>query len=161
MEMNYIVRELELKQTAVFDVLELYKLIKNWVKENKYSLFEREYENIKKELLSTKIKLEASKKIDEYTRYVIGIKFNIMDYEEAEVKNKKLVKGEIRFLFESHVDTDYEDRLENRPIRKFLRAIYDRLIARDKYEKYEKELKDDTYNLYNEIKAFLNLYKLK
>ena len=79
------------------------------------------------ELLSTKIKLEASKKIDEYTRYVIGIKFNIMDYEEAEVKNKKLVKGEIRFSFESHVDTDYEDRLENKPIRKFLRGLRTRL----------------------------------
>ena len=160
-ETDYIIRELALKQTAVFDVLELYKLLKNSLKERGYTLYEREYENIKKELLTTKIKLEGNKKIDEYATFGIRVKIKIDNYEDFEIKNKKLTKGGIEFSFETVIYTDYEERLENKPIRKFLRAVYDKFIARDKYAKYEQEVKEDTYAIYNELKAYLNLYKLR
>ena len=160
-ETDYIIRELALKQTAVFDVLELYKLLKNSLKERGYTLYEREYENIKKELLTTKIKFEGNKKVDEYSMFAIRVKIKVDNYEDIEIKNKKLTKGEIEFSFETVIYTDYEERFENRPIRKFLRAVYDKFIARDKYARYEQEVKEDTYAVYNELKAYLNLYKLK
>ncbi|MEW6062797.1 MAG: hypothetical protein AB1571_00290 [Nanoarchaeota archaeon] len=156
-EIDYVVRELILSQKAAVDIISLYRVFKNWFKNNRYDLLEREYENIKQEALSTKIKFDANKSLDEYTKANIRVTLSIKDYEES----GRVVKGAVELKFESSLNIDYEERYENRPLIKFFRALYDKIIAREKFSGYEEEVKNDTYSLYNEIKAFLNLHRLK
>jgi len=156
-EIDYVVREIKLSQRAAIDIFELYKTLKNWFKNHRYSLFEREYENIRQEVLSTKIKFEANRILDEYTRGIIRVTLSIKDYEES----GRAIKGTVELSFDSSLNIDYEERYEERPLAKFFRAVYDKIIAREKFLGYEEEIKKDTYALYNEIKAFLNLHRMK
>ena len=160
-EIDYVVRNLELRYSGVFNLLEVYKIIKDFFKDNGYLLMEREHEEKRKELKGTKIKFEASKKVDDYNKLVIRTRVDAGDYEDVDVKNKRLAKGSLTISFDTYIERDYEGYYENKPLRKFLRVIYDRYIVGAKHEKYEKELKDEVYELYNELKEFLNLYKFK
>ena len=44
---------------------------------------------------------------------------------------------------------------------KFLREVYDKFIIRRRLEDYEEQIHDEVYELMNEVKAFLNLYKFQ
>jgi hypothetical protein len=163
-ELDYVIREgdLVIKQKATFNLLELYNTIKSWFKLNKYTLFEKKYEDtIKEESRYSKIKFVSSKKIDDYTKFRIDIGLDISNYKTIESKKNRLVEGTVTIKFESYLDSDYEERWENNPFYKFFRGIFDKIISQDKFSKYEEELREETYELYDKIKAFLNIVRFQ
>jgi hypothetical protein len=159
-EIDYVVRDLKISQKAQFNMVELYRTLKSWLEINRYIFYERLYEDVlKKNEKSVKIKWEGHKYIDDYTKFVISISLKLTDYEIIETKKEKLVDGKISISFEATIETDYEEKWEKRPIWVFIRALSDKYFTNKKRKKFEKELKDDTYDLYNKTKTFLNLYK--
>jgi len=162
MEIEHVVKELSLSQKAQFNLVELYRTLKHWFEINGYSFFEREYEDlIKSGKKNVTIKWEGSKNIDDYSKFYIFIKFNIKNYELVDTPKEKLIEGSLKLSFWSDILTDYEYKWENKPIWKFLRGVSDKFFTDKKRKFYEAELKNETYNLFNKAKSFLNLYKFR
>ncbi len=157
-EKDIIVPKLVLKAVTVFDIKAFYKILKNWFSEFGYNVKEEEFTSVINE--GTEIKWEASRFVDDYTKFIIKttIKFNNVKY--VETKKGKMTQAEVNVKLVSLIESDYQERWE-KPTTKFLRGVYDKFIQSDKVGDYRKELINDTNNVFNEIKAYLNLQKLR
>lgn len=161
-EIDYVIREIKVGQEAVFNLAELYKYIKDWFTKHRYVFFEKEYlEFLKEGGKSASIKWQAKRKIDDYIRFNIEARIRFKDLKEVRGKKVNLVKGGVSFKFESFLEKDYEDNWEANFLTKFMRSIYDKLIIKDKIERLQEELKEETYDVFNEVKAFLKLHQYK
>ena len=159
-EIDYIVPELTAVKEGIIDLQELYSLMKKHLAERRYDLTEKRHE-IKETSNALEIKWEASKRVDDYTRFNIEVSVKGSDIKEVKLKKIKALSGNFKIKFESYLKKDYEDVFENRPIMKFFRTLYDNFVIKSKFDKYSDELKNETYALYNETKAFLNIKKFE
>ncbi len=156
-EIDYIILGIKVEKKAIFNMADLYKVMKKWFLDNNYEFIEKEYIDIAKTNLS--IKWVAEKKIDDYTKFVIEVRIKTQGLKIVTVKHKKSNKGKISAKFESYLEKDYEDSWETNPISKFLRSIYDKFALKSKFDQYSGQLKEETYAVFNETKAYLNLHK--
>jgi hypothetical protein len=72
-----------------------------------------------------------------------------------------MVEGDLKMAFEADLETDYEEKWEKNAIFKFFRAISDKYLTTSKMEKYENELKEDTHDIFNRTKSYINLQKFR
>lgn len=158
-EIDYVIHELNLGFSGIVNLKELYDLVRSWFNERDFFVMEKEREGSETESGdSFYTKFEASKKVEEYTKYVIKVKIKANGLKET--SEKYVYLGEYNISLESYLEKDYEDRFENRPIIKIFRGIYEKLVEKSRFNKYESELRNLTNAIYNEIKAFLNLSKV-
>ena len=99
--------------------------------------------------------------MDDYTKIEIKAEIDLKDYEIIEGKSEKLTNGKLNLKFKSMMVTDYEERWDKKPFLKLLRAISDKYFMANKFSVYKKEIKNDTYDVYNKTKSFLNLQKFR
>ncbi len=156
-EIDYIILGISIEEKAIFNMGDLYKVMKKWFLNNKYDFIEKEYIDIEKKDIA--IKWVAEKKVDDYTKFAIEVRIKTKGLKSVEIKNKKSNKGRITVKYESYLEKDYEDNWESNPMSKFLRSIYDKFILKSKFEGYSKELKEETYAVFNETKTYLGLHK--
>jgi len=160
-ELSNVLQE-ELKHKGFFNFTELYIFCFQWLKDEGYKISEDRYEEKltgnEKEI---KIKWTAKKKISDYFRNQIELKWHILRMTDAEVeidgKKEKTNKGEVGIKFAVDLARDYEERWENTPTLKFLRGIYDKYVVRTTREEYEERLKARAEFFIDQIKAFLTL----
>lgn len=158
-EVDYVVREITLNYSGILNLKELYSLIRNWFNEKGFFVMEKENEGSDNENGSNfYTKFEAFRKVEEYTKYMIEIKIKAKSLNETNEQYN--YQGEYEIDFESYLEKDYEDKYENKPFLKIFKGLYEKVIEKSRFNKYETELKDLTYSAYNEVKAFLNLEKV-
>ena len=165
-EKDIIAKDLKIKHQAIFDLGELYKIMFRWFAQHNYDFQEKEY--MEKALPNDSKQLEIAwfgrRKISDYIRFHIDVKFLIIGLKSTEVEidsiKKKLDSGSLEMRFSAYIEKDYEDKWVNPPM-KFLREVYDKFIIRRRLEDYEEQIHDEVYELMNEVKAFLNLYKFQ
>ena len=71
----------------------------------------------------------------------------------------KMNQGKIKIRFIGYLVTDYEGKWEGKPYFYFLRAVMDKFVYRVTADKYESAVAEDVMHLYQNVKAFLNLYR--
>lgn len=161
-ETDSVLKEIKLSKDGVFDLDSLYKLIKEWIDFHKYDFYERNYTDISKgDAKDIKVKFESEKKFDPYVKYKIDISLSVKDHRIvlSADKKKKLVKGNLSIGIEANIESDFGENWEGKPMKKFVRGLYDKFIDGDKRAKMQEELKEEAYSLFNELKAFLNLQR--
>lgn len=160
-EIDYVIPALRVSQEAIIEFNELYKMMKKWFDDHGYDFFEKEYLDTQEEDYSTSnsIKWEAEKKIDDYTKFHIEVRIKCSDIKEVIKKDKKAVKGMIAIKFESFLEKDYEDNWEKNFMLKFTREVYDKFLLKGKFERQANDLKEETYDIFNQTKSFLRLYR--
>lgn len=163
-ETQIIVDGLSLGYEGLFSVHELYMLIDKFFRDHMYD--KRETQNMEKVEPHGKyieLELQPYRKMTDYIRFVIRIRikmFNIKDVEiEKDGHKVKLKKGKVNIVFDGFLETDYEGRWEGKPSYVFIRTVFDKFIYKMYTNKFEAQLNEDVYTLYNQIKAFLNLYR--
>ena len=152
----------KLKQKGHWNYVDLYNLCFDWLKDHNYNLTEKLYnEKISgfgKEII---LEWEASKKVTDYFKYKITLKWHILGMKDAEVEveGKKINtnKGEVGIEFKGEIIRDYEKRWEDQPRWKFLRSIYEKYIIRESITEYEDDLEDDVKEMIEDVKAFLQI----
>ncbi len=160
-EIDYVAKDVKVSQEAVFNMSELYRFIKNWFIQHRYFFFEKEYlEFLKEGGKSASIKWTANRKMDDYTKFHIEVRIRFKDLKTVKTNKGMLNKGEVSFKFEAYLEKDYENNWEANFFTKFLRGVYDKFIIRGKLERYSAELLDEMYDVYNEVKAYLNICKV-
>ena len=158
-EIDYVVREISLNYSGIVNLNELYNLIRSWFNERGFFLMEKESEGSEEESGNNfYTKFEAFKKVEESTKYFIVVKIKSKSLKET--SEQQSYQGNFNIIFQSYLEKDYEDKYENKPMLKFFREIYGKLVAKSRFNKYESQLYDFTHEFYNEVKAFLNLAKL-
>jgi hypothetical protein len=150
---------------GLFSVKELYALIEDWVNSKGYLPVETSIEEVVEP--SGKVitaKLEPFKKLTDYAKAIIKIDIMIADCKEVEItrgdKKQKLNKGKVIIEIQSILETDYEHRWEMKPWLYVLRTIFEKYIYTPFLGGYKNAIREDTDHLKDQIKAFLNLYKL-
>lgn len=156
-EVDYVIPELKLTKEGVFDLKEVYNLMKEFLLQRRYDVTEKE--NSFNEVGSLKIKWEGEKKVDDYTKFMIEVTVNGSGIKDVELKKKKALSGKFSIKFESYLKKDYEDTWDQRPLPKFFREIYDKFVIGSKFNRYTKDLKEETYALYNEVKSYIGVGK--
>jgi len=154
--------EQKVKHKGFFDFRELYNFCYEWLKDEHFNVAEEEYtekiSSIGKEIV---IKWTAKKKISDYFRQVVSLKWHIIGMADAEVevsgKKQKTNKGDLKIEIKAELERDYEKRWEDKPLNKFFRGIYDRYIIRTTIDEYETRLIEKSDSYYNQIKSFLVL----
>ena len=164
-EKTTIVEKEAIRYDGLFSVKDLYKLIDDWVNEKGYMPVESFIEEtVEKEGKVITVKLEPFKKLTDYAKAVIKIDIMISDCKEVEVKKEgktqKLNKGNVLIEIKSLLETDYEHRWEMKPWLYVLRTIFEKYIYTPFLSGFKGAIREDTDHLKDQIKAFLNLYKL-
>jgi hypothetical protein len=151
-----------MKHTGIWNFRDLYNFCFLWFKEEGYNVEETLYNE---KILATGkeivIKWKVWKKVSDYFKNVIEIKWKILGMQDVEIeKNGKKLKsnsGETEFKVDGFLERDYEQRWEVNPTYKFFRGIYDKYITRETREQYEDKLTAKCVSFVGDTKAFLNL----
>ena len=157
---------LELTYEGLFDLRELLKTIDGLIKQKGYVKGEkRRAELVRAAGREFSIELRPVKKKTDYFVLMVKMRVSITDMTDVEVVKDDIRtimnKGSINILFDAWTTTDYEFQWQQKPLFYFFRNLFERVIYKFHVDRYADELMDDTHFLYNNIKAFLNMGKLK
>src|SRR3989338_5678222 len=149
------------KYKGNFNYSDLYTFCYNWLKDEGYLIKEKEYVEKISGAKEIKIEWEAFKKISDYYKNTIVVKWHILQLTDVEVeengKKIKTNKGDLKMTFEGVLEKDYEENWEKTAFWKMMRGIYDKYIIRTTTDEYEVRLIQKTESYIEEVKAFLDL----
>ena len=100
----------------------------------------------------------AFKKIDDYVKCSITVKFLILRYNEVEVDGKTLGSGLATIKFTAKMDKDWKDKFGNKGFKNMLREIYEKYIIPDKLLSREVQIYKETVDVMNAAKAVMEMY---
>ena len=154
-----IVKPAQISYQGVFDFKELLNVIKEFFKRHDYDLSEKNYNTSTGEgnAKNTIVLWEFDRKVDDYNQVFARLKFELMNYKEGYVDSKKIVDGNIIITMEAEVQRDYDIKWKNAPIKRFVRALYDRYIDEPKNDRIFDEGKKLIENLKKDIKQYLHI----
>ncbi|MFH1500368.1 MAG: hypothetical protein ABIE22_00280 [archaeon] len=152
----------KLKCSTIFDYKETYKFIYNMLVDMEYFIVEKRYdEKIMPEGKEVEIEWEAKRKISDYFRFILKLKWRVVKLVEVEVeengKRKKMNKADLEIKISATIEKDYEHRWQNNPFTKFMRGLYDKFIIRGRIEMYEDKIFSEAEEVIAQAKAFLSL----
>lgn len=157
-----LIDNMKISQDSIFAMGELYKMIFKWLEAYNYEFHETEYqEETKPTGKNVKIYWTAEKKIDAYVMFVIDVGMFVLNMTDAEIERGGLKlksnKASIEFRISAYMRKDYSDTWKNLHL---FHYMYDKVIIKNRMERYGGELYGEANKLIDEIKAFLNLHKL-
>ena len=152
-----------IKDKGVFDMKELYKVMKRWLDMQGYG---DETKNFKEELYVERIKGDAKqlevrwraeKMAGDYFSNIITIKILVLAMKnvEIEIEGKKIptYKSELRIDIKSVLVKDRQGKFKS----DFFRKIYENTLVRDRLDNYWGYFYGKTNSFINEIKTYLEL----
>jgi hypothetical protein len=152
----------KLNQVGFWDYVEVYTMLFNWLKDHGYALSEDMY----KEKLSgggkeVIINWSAKRMVTDYFLYEITLSWHILGMKDAETeidgKKTKMNKGELEIDIKASIINDYEQKWTDKPLNRFMRAIYEKYIIRTTVDEYEETLEEEVQDMINDLKAFLRI----
>ena len=165
-ELKILIDEESLDYEGLFNLLELYSIIDDYLKLKGYDKFERKNEeSVYPEGKHIHIIIDPEKWHTDYVRKVLKIEITMRDVKEVEtVVDKQKIRinqGKIQMLYTGILQTDWEGRWEQKPIYHFLRIIFEKYVFKGQTKDYEAEIVGDVNELMSKVGSFLNLYRFK
>jgi len=154
----------KIKSKGTYNLEEFYVEIKNWFEHMGYTWYELEYKQVINRDNSKNLEIlwEAVKKIDEYVTFKIKLNMNITGINDAEVKldtgaTVKRQKCTIELKSGAWIEKDLK-MFDKMFIGKYLPQLYEILI-RDRLKDQKETLYLEAHKLYDELKAFMMIYR--
>jgi len=153
----------KVKHGGLFPFSDFYRFCYEYLSEETgLSLVEDQYvEKIKGESKDIDVVWTGSRKITDYFKFSMKVKFRIIGMTNVEVTQdgvkKKLNKGNIEVKISSTLVRDYQGKFEQNAFQKFLRAIYEKWVIPSRVSQYEDKLAGDSDNFLSQVKAYLDL----
>jgi hypothetical protein len=153
--------ESTIKNKGYWKFSDVYSMLYDFLKNEGYSVNESSYKESSGDSKDIDIEWEASKKVTDYFKYVIAIKWAITGMTDVEVeideKVKKMNKGDLKIKVTATFVKDYDSKWEDKPHHKFLRGLYEKYIINSSIDEYKGKLSKEAAGLVDELKAFLKL----
>lgn len=164
MERKIVVDSLRLSYQGIFNMNEFYLMMDKWHRERGYDKFEKKnYEHVYKDGRQIEIEIEPWKKITDYAKMSMKVTILVTGLKDIVVKkdgrDAKMQQGKLLINFMGYMDTDYENRWDNKPYFFFLRAVFDMYVYKINQEKYEAAVAEEVQHLYNLMKSYLNMQR--
>jgi hypothetical protein len=149
---------------GIFSIHGLYQVIDKWLTDKNYDKFDKVHtEVIKPDGKYIDIELEPDRNLDDYTKYVIRVRLFCSHLKDVTVdidgKKQKLNEGKVVVILDSWVKTDWQDRMESKPLYHIIRSVYNKYIFKGEAAQNVKHLREETLFLQQTIGNYLNLWK--
>ena len=163
-EKKLVVDQMKITYEGIFDLNGLYRTIDSWFYEKGYDKYEKKnYEQVLPTGKDIEIELLPWKKTTDYFQHILRIRMKFVNVKDVEVEKKgvklKLQQGKIMMIFDAYLESDYEQKWSKTPMLFFLRTLYDKYIFKKYFEKQEKWLTNDLFQMHGKIQQFLNLHR--
>jgi len=158
-ETDRVVAPIKINYEGNLDFNEIYHLIKKFFNDKKYDINEKTHDY--SDSGSFKVKWEAKHHFNDYTQFQIEISVKGSNAKKIKLNKKDAFSGKFTVEIESKINKDRQDYYEGEPIIKFFRELFDYTVKGAEMGKLNNQVKDETYALFDEIKAYLGLQKLK
>ncbi len=157
-----------ISNSLVYDQKEFYNYLKRWFSLRSYDINEGSYTE---KILANGKKLYSfvwmnDKRVDDYTKFVIGLDFSAevenIQIELHDGKKKTAQKGTITLKFTSFIekDADLEWTIGKKTAyRAIFMEIYDKIIAKGKWARYQTNLGKDFNALMGDVKTYLKMHR--
>src|SRR3989344_3783873 len=99
----------------------------------------------------------TEKKYNDYIKNHIDVSFEVRDAEEVKAKKKNTYQCSLKEKVKGYIEKDYEERWHWNPFVFFIREVMDRFGNRNAMDRCGNEIKDESRNLINDLKAYLNV----
>tara|TARA_Y100000034_G_scaffold134864_1_gene204599 strand:+ start:5364 stop:5864 length:501 start_codon:yes stop_codon:yes gene_type:complete len=160
-EKDVIIKE-KMKYSGFGNFKEIYQYAHDWLKGEEFQIAEDKYdEKVTGDSKDLEIVWKVSKKLTDYFKMELKIKFKVIGMTDVEVQidGKKKKMNEFRF-FEVHLSgilvKDYQSQWKT-PSFRFLKELYDKFIIPKRTETMEEKVEKITIDFKDEIKAILEL----
>lgn len=161
MEKDVLIKT-KIKHNGVFDFKGIYKILFDWIVKMNYDINEKSYkEAIGSTGKELEIEWEAVRKVSDYFRYQLDVRWHILNMNTVEVEidgvKQKMNKGQFELEVKCTIIKDYENRWEKRPLLKFLRTFYDKYLIKERMDMFEGKLIGEMEEFVAQAKSFLAL----
>ena len=161
-EKDTIIKE-KVKYAGLGNFKDAYKYAYEWLKDRSFSVIEESYsEKISGNSKDIEVSWAANKKITDYFKITLGLKWRVMGMTDVEVeidgKKKNMNKfAELTIELKGVLEKDYNSKWENTPINRFLRDTYHKFVIPARTEQKEGEVMAVVQDFKEEMKAFFDL----
>lgn len=152
----------------VYDQKELYNFLRKWFSLRGYDPEETDYTE---KILAEGKKLYsfqwvAKKRVDDYTKFVFSVDFKA-EAENVEVelhdgKKKTAQKGAVTIKVANFIEKDIESEWalsKKTAYQTLFREIYDKMVAKGKWSRYQSDLGKDSAAIIGDIKTYLKTHR--
>jgi hypothetical protein len=153
-----------IKYNGIFSFHEFYKFCYDWLKEETGfdKLIEDKYEEkIIGESKKIIVEWTCEKKITDYFRFDVKLKFNIEGLVNVEINKGgakiSTNKGSVKITMKGILVRDYEGKFERNALNKFLRSIYEKWVIVSRIREFEDKIATDCDEFLSQAKAYLAL----
>lgn len=163
---EYAILDDYVNYTGPLEIQEFYALLDHFFRNNHYDKNEKKhYEKRTEDERYIEMLLEPFKTVANEVKLKIYLEIYMRNIKDIEykVKGKKrtVQQADMSIRFRAFVIKTYPSVWEIRPFLFFIRVFIDRMIYNTHFSHFSKEVANDTLNLKNNIKNFLNLYQRK
>ena len=159
-----LINNRQLNYKGIFRVDELFSTINRALEERNYDKREKKSEELITEAgRKTYLELRPFKEASNFITLMIKIKINLDNVtevlEEIKGERKTFQQGNVNFVFDAWVLTDYNNRWGMKPWFYFLKGLVNKFLLKNKIEEQAPgTLAADTAYIYARIKKLLNSY---
>ena len=153
----------KIKYTGVFSFQDFYQFCYDWlIEEFELLVIEDKYiEKIEGDSKKVDIEWTGVKKVTDYFRYAVKVKFKIIGLKKVEVQRdgvkEKMNEGVIEVKVSSTLIRDWQGKFESNGFQKFLRTIYDKWVIPSRIDQVEGKLIGDSNEFLEQAKAYLDM----
>jgi len=161
-ETNTIIKE-SVKYTGLGDLKEFYKYAYSWLIEDGFNMIEEKYtEKVSGNSKDIEIVWKGTKKVSDYFKSIIEIKWTIFGMTDVEVeidgKKKKMNQFvELKIDVKGILEKDYDSKWEKARFYKFWKDVYHKYVIPGTTYEREIEIKEVCQSFKEEMKAYLDL----
>lgn len=162
---TFLVDKHRMQYEGIFIIQDLYQLIDEYFEEKGYDKRESKNAEVVRDdgVRFIDLQFEPWKKVTDYAKVAIKVRVIMDNVRDIEIEKDGVKvhahQGDIKFLFDVYVDTDYEDRWGSKPIYAVIRVLFDKYFFKRYTQQYYAEAMDDYKMLVYQIKVFLNMNK--
>lgn len=152
----------KIEQHGLYDLNRLYSEMKKWFMDNNYIYTEKENTtNVKDKGTEVKMMMSGERKVTDYFKFEIEVKFLIIEMEKVKYKDKLLDRGKLLAFITATMYLDYRHKWAKNKLSKFLRFIYNNFLIRNQIvDVYSSALKFEGDDLFDTMKEVLGMYNV-
>ncbi len=163
-ERRIVADTLRLNYQGILVVDDFYKEVNSWLTQRGYDRFlKSSAERVKKDSRQIEIEMEPWKKINEYTKTVLHLRFLFTEIKDVVItkdrKRKKMNQAKVLIVIQGITETDWENKWESKPVVYFLRMLVDQFLYKIHTDKYYGLAAEDAGALYLMMKSYLNIQR--
>ncbi|MCK5282062.1 MAG: hypothetical protein KAK00_01510 [Nanoarchaeota archaeon] len=163
-EKHLVVDGKRFNYSGMFDINEFFKEVDDWTDNNK---FEREtkkkLEHVSAENKKMEYVFELWKNAADYAKVIVRLKVLFEDVVDFDLKRgdhkRNMQKGRVLVIIDGFLETDLENRWQQKPAYVFIRTLYDKLVWKFWLGKYDGVVASSCSDFYNKLFAYFKKYK--